>query len=112
MTRKRKRDIERRVADLEEVEADDKDDIEQPAVIYEDPLSGEYYTERGGGERFDPEASDADMLIVMSDAVCMSRERAEREGREILGPAKDAPPGNDVVRVSWRNDPSEESRLS
>jgi hypothetical protein len=53
-----------------------------------------------GGDPAEPD-TDADLQININESVVMSRKRAEREGREILGPAEDAPPENDVVRVAW-----------
>ena len=41
---------------------------------------------------------DADADLVVRNEVVMLREDAEREGREVLGPAEDAP--TDAVRVA------------
>lgn len=52
------------------------------------------------GELVDAEDHGADQLIIIDDSLVMERERAEHEGREILGPAEGAPEGRDVVRVA------------
>lgn len=59
--------------------------------------------EASGGFTFDSGANpdpDADVRITYD--VVMRRERAREEGREILGPAEDAPEG--VVRVAREDD--------
>lgn len=46
--------------------------------------------------------------IRITDHLVMAREQAEREDREILGPAEDTPPENDCVRVA---DPRSDSTV-
>lgn len=82
MTRRSKRELERAIDDLvADAQTDDPDtdgfDVSAPFVEY--------------GEEADPDAD-----IVAEYQIVMRRDRAEREGREILGPA-DGP--GDLVRV-------------
>ncbi|QLD88306.1 hypothetical protein HWV07_04355 [Natronomonas salina] len=99
MTRKSKREIERALNDLE------GDRHSPPAIVYEDPRTGEWYD--GEGDDADRVSEDefegADPLIVMQrdPVVVMEREQALEEDREILGPAEDAPAADDPVRVLW-----------
>jgi hypothetical protein len=98
MTRKSKREIERAVDDL----GDDGDgDDWGTSVVYEDH-TGDYYADRDMTEPVeDPDALPG-LTVILSGrgGTCiMLREHAEREGREILGPAENTPPGNDAVRV-------------
>lgn len=82
------------------------------AVVREDPVTGEWTDT--DGEPVDKEAIEGDPLVVIQNALVMPREQAEREGRDILGPAEGTPPENDVVRVDadsgdpdpdWRSSP-------
>lgn len=85
MTRKRKRDIEDAINDL--TDSDDGDDTVDLDVSVE---WAEY------DQNTDPDAD-----VVARYHVVMRRERAEREGREILGPA-DGP--GDLVRIARDGD--------
>ena len=59
--------------------------------------------EASGGFTFDAGRDpDPDADVRITRHVVMRRERAEEEGREILGPAEDAPEG--VVRVAPEED--------
>jgi hypothetical protein len=55
-----------------------------------------------GGDPAEPD-TNADLRITINESVVMNRERAEREGHEILGPAENAPPENDAVRIAWED---------
>lgn len=78
-------------------------ELERAIGGLEEPTTdGERMVVRIGGE---PDAGDdpnpdADLVIEVNESVVMTRERAEQQGREILGPAEDAPPENDAVRVA------------
>ena len=90
MTRKSKRELERALNDL--------DGGEGPAdvtVVWEDERTGAIVDANGDPANPDPDAR----LIVIHESVVMSRERAEEQGREILGLVENAPPGRDAVRV-------------
>lgn len=90
MTRKSKRELERVLDGL--------DGVEGPAdvtVVWEDERTGDLVDVNGDPADPDPDAH----LIVIRESGVMSRERAEEQGREILGPAENAPPGRDAVRV-------------
>jgi hypothetical protein len=84
MTRKRKHDIERDLADLA---ADGGDEGPRAGVVVLWP----------GDDRDADAVEDAGIVIDMSTCV-MRREQAEREGYEILGPAEEVP-ADDAVRV-------------
>lgn len=92
MTRKSRRELERELEDL----VDTSPSGDTVDVVWRDQRTGEYADR--DGEPTDPDP-DADVLVVMNESLVMSRERAENEGREILGPAENAPAGRDVVRV-------------
>lgn len=66
------------------------------AVVWRDQRTGELVDEDGEPTEPDP---DADQVFLINDTVVMGRERAEREGHEILGPAD--VDQDDVVRVAW-----------
>lgn len=85
MTRKSKREIERTLEDLKE--ESETDDNEPPLVAYEHPVTGDLETR--DGEPIDPDDEDC-LLLVIEETIVMSRERAEAESREILGPVEDA----------------------
>lgn len=88
--RRSRREIAR---SLDGLDSNDTDD--EVVVVWRDERTGELVDE--GGEPVDP---DPDVFVIeLTETVVMGRERAEEEGREILGPAKDAPQEN-VVRVS------------
>lgn len=95
MTRKSRREIERAVDDL----AGDGDGDGGIMVVYEDPDTGDYYRTQDG----DDDPADLDgfegLVVELKRELVMRRERAEREGRAILGPAEDAP-AEDTVRVA------------
>jgi hypothetical protein len=80
MTRRSKRELEQIVDDL----AGDGDDVGG---------DGWNVSEVWGDDDPDPDAD-----LVVRNGLVMLREDAEREGREILGPAEDAP--TDAVRVA------------
>jgi hypothetical protein len=82
MTRETRRDLEKAIADLEASESTDAVPPDGFDVTAE-------WVEYDGDA-----APDADLSINYQ--IVMQRERAEREGREILGPA-DGP--GDLVRV-------------
>lgn len=79
MTRQSRRELERIVDDLA------GDDLEEQ--------DGWNVSEVWGDDDPDPDAD-----LVVRNEVVMLREDAEREGREVLGPAEDAP--TDAVRVA------------
>jgi hypothetical protein len=92
MTRRSKREIERAVEDLDD-----------------DPDDGDTWNVQVGG---DPDVDcvedlddldDDELILEVGRSTCiMTREHAEREDREILGPAPDVP-ADDAVRVRWEN---------
>ena len=92
MTRKSRRELERELEDLNDT-GGSGDTVD---VVWRDERTGEYVDLDGEPTEPDP---DTDLLVVMNESVVMSRERAEKEDREILGPAEDVPEGRDVVRV-------------
>jgi hypothetical protein len=97
MTRKSKREIERAVDDLDDDAGDDDPAL---SVVYEDH-TGDYYADRDMTDPVeDPDALPGMTVVIAGrDGTCiMTREHAEREGSEILGPAEDAP-AEDAVRV-------------
>lgn len=96
MTRPSKRELERAIDEIGGVTADDGD----VHVVFRDDVTGELVDSTGEQAQLDP---DAELNIVWHDSVVMSRDRAQEEGREILGPAEDAPSGRDVVRVAGCN---------
>ena len=91
MTRKNKRDLEKAVENLD-TGSDDESGI---LVVYKHPKTGAYYDM--DGDEIDP--PDDSLLIVLSHTVVMEREKAEAEGNEILGPAKDTNDSGDYVRA-------------
>ncbi|GAB6863262.1 hypothetical protein ACFR97_17675 [Haloplanus litoreus] len=93
MTRKSERELERALETL-----DDDADGNRIQVLFRDDRTDGLVD--GDGEPADPDPG-ADTIIV-NESVVMSRERAEAEGREILGPAEGehVPDENDVVRVA------------
>jgi len=95
MTRRSKREIENVLNDLDS----GGDGIDDTAVVYRDDRTGHLVDEDGKPVEHDP---DADLVVIIEDTLVMLREQAEREGREILGRAEDAP--TDAVRVA-REDP-------
>lgn len=66
-------------------------------VVRADPVTDEWQDPDGepvAREDVDPETQ----VIVIRDQLVMPREQAEREGRDILGPA-DTPNDQDIARV-------------
>ena len=90
MARRTKRQLERALADL--------DDAEESTSTLDVAWRDETDTpvDRDGNP-VDP--SDDGMLVVFNYHEVMSRDRAEREGREIIGPTDDEL-ANDAVRVT------------
>jgi len=74
----------------------DREDLRDRLDAVEDAIddAGELTVETLWGE----EEPDGDPDLVVRNGIVMFREDAEREGREILGPA-DTPSGRDTVRV-------------
>ena len=95
MTRKSKREIERALDGL----GDDTNDGDALSVVYRDASTGDYYADKEMTEPIDKDDSPG-VTACISRGLVMFREQAEREGREILGPAESAPDGNDAVRVA------------
>jgi hypothetical protein len=93
MTRRSKRAVEDR---LDALETDATTTPSHVEVVWRDERTGELVDRDGTPTEPDPEA----FVVVIEELLVMGRERAEREGREILGPATDAPPENDAVRVA------------
>jgi hypothetical protein len=101
VTRKSKREIERAVDDLDGGDGDDGG----LSVVYKDARTGEYYEDGDmAGEPVDPDALSGTAVVIGRGAVVMFREQAEQEGREILGPAEDAPDETDAVLVAIEDD--------
>ena len=95
MTRRSKREIERAVEDLDGGTDGDDDTVN---VVFKDTPTGEYYESREmDGDPVDPDALPGLTVVINRGTVVMMREHAEREGREILGPAEDT--DRDAVRV-------------
>lgn len=95
MTRNTRRGIANAVDDL----ADDGDDGAGISVVFDDGR-GDYYADEDMTEPIENPDDLPGLIIVLGRAVVMRRERAEQEGREILGPAENTPDGVDVVRVA------------
>lgn len=90
MTRRSKREVERALDDL----AGDADDDTDAGHSFDatEGVTAEFVT-------YGPEEDDGDDADVFARYhVVMRRERAEREGVEILGPV-DGP--GDLVRIDW-----------
>lgn len=83
MTRKRKRDIERWLDDVESGDAG-----REFVVAHRNAATGEL-TNRAG-DRVEPSGvcGPGQPLVVIEDRLVIPREQAEREGREILGRAE------------------------
>lgn len=90
-----KRDLEDRVADLR----DRLGGGEKIIVAYWDLATGEITD--FDGHPIDPDDHGADKLLILEESVVMEREKAEKEGRKILGPYEDAPDGRDLVKVPF-----------
>jgi hypothetical protein len=97
MTRKSKREIEHVIDDLGSSDVDD----DTVSVVFRDAATDEYYSGQDLTEPVkDPDALPGITVVISRGVVVMSRKRAEREGREILGPAENTPLGVDAVRVA------------
>ena len=88
-----KRSIESRLDDLEQETGDDTGGV---TIAYRNPVTDELTTP--DGEPIDRNEHTG-VLIELTRSLVMERERAEREGRTILGPAEDAAEGVDAVEV-------------
>jgi hypothetical protein len=86
--------VERRLASLEAARTDD-DSADMVAVLWRDERTGDLVDRDGTPTDPDPDT----LMVVINRSVVMPRERAEEQGREILGPATDTPAENDAVRV-------------
>jgi hypothetical protein len=100
MTRRSRREIETELDDFADRGTTGSAD---PMLLFKDRHGDLYRSEDCTGDPVALEALDVDpvMILEVSDEVVMTREKAECEGREILGPATDTPPGRDAVRVRW-----------
>jgi hypothetical protein len=87
------RSVEDRLDDLETNTADTAPRVE---VFHRDDRTGELLDSDGDPTEPDPEAS----TFILNRTVVASRERAEKKGYDILGPAENVPPGCDTVRVA------------
>lgn len=94
MTRKSKREIER---DLDDLDGSDGDETEL-SVVYRDAATDDYYADEDLTEPVEPDNLPGMTVVINRGVVVMGREQAEREMREILGPADDVP-ADDAVRV-------------
>ena len=101
MTRKSKREIERKVDDLADRDSPGDDDGDGgPVIVWETDdgyvdADGESVPTTDDGEPVRPSWGP---VIIFKRSLVMFLEQAEREGYEILGPAEDAP-ADDAVRV-------------
>jgi hypothetical protein len=78
-------------------------ELERSIVGLEEPTTGSEQIaviSTGWRETATGSHPDADLVIEVNESLVMSRDRAEQQGREILGPAEDTPPENDAVRVA------------
>lgn len=100
MTRLSKREIERILDELTGV-TEESDDSDEFHVVWEDEQTGAYVDE--AGDPADPAPDDA-IMVVIREALVMSRGRAEEEDREILSLAEDMMDGRDLVRVARLDD--------
>ena len=87
------RSVENRLDDLETNTADTAPRVE---VFHRDDRTGELLDSDGEPADPDPEA----FTIIYNETVVASRESAEENGYDILGPAENVPPGRDAVRVA------------
>ena len=85
--------LDRRLTALETDTAESAPFVE---VVWRDDRTGELLDCDGEPADPDPDA----LMFVINDTVVADRERAEKEGYDILGPAEDVPPGRDAVRVA------------
>ena len=87
-------DLERRLDELEANAADSRPTRIQ--VLHRDDRTGDLLDSDGEPADPDPEAC----TIICDETVVASRERAEENGYDILGPAENVPPGRDAVQVA------------
>ena len=87
------RSVEDRLDELETTAAESATRIE---VLHRDDRTGELLDSDGDPTEPNPEAS----TFILNRTVVASRERAEKKGYDILGPAENVPPGCDAVRVA------------
>ena len=87
------RSVEDRLDNLEMTAAESTTRIE---VLHRDDRTGELLDSDGEPADPDPEA----FTIIYNETVVASRESAEENGYDILGPAENVPPGRDAVRVA------------
>ena len=87
-------DLERRLDELEANAADSRPTRIQ--VLHRDDRTGDLLDSDGEPADPDPEAC----TIICDETVVATRERAEENGYDILGPAENVPPGRDAVRVA------------
>lgn len=93
MTGPTRRDLEKRVDDL----ADRFGGDEEILVARRDLATGEVTD--FDGNPVDPDDHGADTLLILEESIVMERERAEKEGREIIGPYEGGPEGSDLVET-------------
>lgn len=94
MTRKSRREIERAVEQIDPSGGDDGGIV----AVYRDPVTGDYYDM--DREPIDGEP-DGHLVIVLNEEEVLRREKAEREGRTIAGPADAAGDGYVRARPTW-----------
>ena len=87
-------DLERRLDELEANAADSRPTRIQ--VLHRDDRTGDLLDSDGEPADPDPEAC----TIICDETVVATRESAEENGYDILGPAENVPPGRDAVRVA------------
>ena len=87
------RSLEDRLDELETSAAESRARFE---VLSRDDRTGELLDSDGEPADPDPEAR----TIISNDTVVATRERAEENGYDILGPAENVPPGRDAVRIA------------
>lgn len=100
MTRKSERELERALETLAGGATDGAAGGDMVQVLYREDRTGDLVDTDGEPAEPDPDA----LAIIINESVVMGRDRAEAEGREILGPAEGEhiPAENDVVRVARR----------
>jgi predicted enzyme related to lactoylglutathione lyase len=87
------RSVERRLDELETNAAESATRVE---VLWRDDRTGELHDRDG-----DPTEPDSEALVVIfNESVVVSREQAEANGYDILGPAENVPSGREAVRVA------------
>lgn len=99
--RNSKRDLERRLTDLEPA-VDGRESERKPEIVvaHRTPTTDEL-TDRAGEEVAPPAVhGPGRQLIVIKDSVVMVREQAHAEGHEVRGPATEAAEGAGAVRVA------------